>query len=173
MSTVQNETDIGPDEFETDTEGARILKLSTDRSIGGSKDVEPPPSIVEILQDVRKDEQGEEVKTFSRKFSDAYGNILDQEEEESSKATNGDVLASPGKERPSSADGSLSNPDDTPSIQVYTRWQILLEQSADSNRTHYFLPQENILSFQAEDTVRLHLYVLLTAAFKHGSLSHL
>ncbi|MCJ1415534.1 Vacuolar protein sorting-associated protein 8 [Xylographa parallela] len=117
MSTVQNETDIGPDEFETDTEGARILKLSTERSIGGSKDVEPPPSIVEILQDVRKDEQGEEVKTFSRKFSDAYGNILDQEEEESSKATNGDVLASPGKERPSSADGSLSNPDDTPSIQ--------------------------------------------------------
>ena len=120
MSTAQNETDIGPDEPDTDTRGAQYLNTDNDRSISGSRGVEPPTSIVEILEDVRQEEQGEEDRTFRKKFSGAYGNILNQEEEESSKVINGDVLASPGKERPSSADGSLSIPDDTPSIQVYT-----------------------------------------------------
>ncbi|MCJ1284957.1 Vacuolar protein sorting-associated protein 8 [Xylographa opegraphella] len=118
MSTVQNETDTGPDESDTDTEVAQDLKTDNDRSIGRSRDVEPPANIVQISEDVRQEVRGDENQTFSGKHSGAGGNIQDQEEEEeSSGIVNGDVLASPGKERPSSADGSLSNPDDTPSIQ--------------------------------------------------------
>ncbi|MCJ1395102.1 Vacuolar protein sorting-associated protein 8 [Xylographa bjoerkii] len=118
MSTVQNETDIGPDESDTETDSAQYLKRDNGRSTGGSRDAESQaPSIVEILEDVRQEEQGEGDKLYNGEFSGVYGNILDEEEVASSSVINGDVLASPGKEKPSSADGSLSNPDDTPSIQ--------------------------------------------------------
>ena len=142
MSTVENETDIGPNESDTDTEGTQYLKTDNDRPTEGSTDGDLPPSIVGILEDVRHEEQGEEDRTFSSRFSTAYGNTLDQEEQESSDVINGDVLASPGKERPSSADGSFSIPDDTPSVQVHTPASKFLLRDTDQIELNTLIDRE-------------------------------
>ena len=118
MSTVQDETDTGPDKSDVETESAQYGKNNNNTSTGDLRDAEQSLSIAELLEDVRQQKQREGDFRSNGKSTRTYGDTLDEDEEESSSVVNGKVLDSPGKERPSSADGSLSTPDDTPSIQV-------------------------------------------------------
>lgn len=121
MSTVQDEADIGLGKAETEPtndEGPAVVEdVERIKSRNGT---EQPSTIVEILQIVRQDEAEEEDSGQNGASFGSYGRLVpeDGEEEEASIRNNEEVLASPARERPSSADGSLSTPDDTPSIQV-------------------------------------------------------
>ncbi|MCJ1249043.1 Vacuolar protein sorting-associated protein 8 [Trapelia coarctata] len=119
MSTVPDEADIGLGKANpepTNDEGPTVEDVDQTESRNGA---EQPSTIVEILQSVRQEDLEEEHTDQNGGSFGSYGRVVreDGEEEEPSIENNEEVLASPARERPSSADGSLSTPDDTPSIQ--------------------------------------------------------
>ena len=100
MSAAKDEAEDGPAELSTEDSGHEE----------------------ELSQD-HEDEQSQEEELLTPRLSKPNG----FEEEEDSLASNNDVesedfgplqTSSPVLERPSSADGSLSIPDDSPSLQV-------------------------------------------------------
>lgn len=109
MSTVQDEAEVGRVQSTSDEriEADRGLENDESRSVG-----EFPVQTLE-----RPDEEEEEEKKDKR--LNAAGSSLrryarhDRDTQEDSSLASSPVLG-----RPSSADGSLSIPDDTPSIQV-------------------------------------------------------
>lgn len=119
MSTVQDEADIGlgePDTEPSNDEHSTAEDAARPRSRNGTQ---LPSSIVEVLRSVRQDDLKEEQISQNGASFGSYGRLVHEDEEDETSIQNKeDVLASPAKERPSSADGSLSTPDDTPSIQV-------------------------------------------------------
>jgi len=119
MSTVQYEADIGltePDPQSISDADATLANGEQSKSRDGA---EQPSSIVAVLQSVRENDPEEEHIDQNGGSFGSYGRIVrDGEGEEASLQNTEEVLASPAGERPSSADGSLSTPDDTPSIQV-------------------------------------------------------
>ncbi|MCJ1478772.1 Vacuolar protein sorting-associated protein 8 [Lambiella insularis] len=117
MSTAQDETEIGPED--TDPEQDIVVpslhgkRIHADNVESGMQ----PAGIAEILERVRGEDQENGDDIHRPKLSAPYKNIDIGKDEHDTDTLNGDILASPVGQKPSSADGSLSTPDDTPSNQ--------------------------------------------------------
>ena len=118
MSTVQDEADAGPgnpiyksDSDESSSQGNTRPDKLLDNTI-------EPIGIVDILKSVREVEQQRDHAEIQKDLNGADGNSAQQEDEEGSDYFQHEGLGRQTTRRPSSADGSLSTPDDTPSIQV-------------------------------------------------------
>lgn len=120
MSTVQDEADIGlaePDPQSTTDGDPTVAYVQQSESRNGA---EEPSRVMAALQSVRETDPEEEHIDQNGGSFGSYGRIIreGEVEDEASIQIAEEVLASPARERPSSADGSLSTPDDTPSVQV-------------------------------------------------------
>jgi hypothetical protein len=116
MSTAQDEAKDGPDSnSEEDFKGEKRLRHPQSEVSQGTE--LPTPKVAEPNVVLREDDRS---SGFARRTQD-----VESEESGSLRAPR----LSPG--RPSSADGSLSIPDDTPSVQVSA---ILAQADALSNK---------------------------------------
>jgi hypothetical protein len=143
MSTVPDEADRGPEEtkseFDSDIES---VQKSSARD-GGDGGAEEPPKISDILEEVRHEaEEDNAVRPNGRVFG-GYKQIGQDKAEQDGKDK--EMPATPVRERPSSADGSLSTPDDTPSIQVLPTIAGPGGHANRSTRIPYVLPQGAVL----------------------------
>ena len=141
MSTVQDEADTGLGKANLGpTNDEEPIVEAVDQT-GRRNGTGQPSSIVEILQVVRQDETEDEHTDRNGGSFGSYGKLVreDGEEEERSIQNHKEVLTSPARDRPSSADGSLSTPDDTPSIQVEFMFALLLVDVTKKRRTRYSL----------------------------------
>ena len=115
MSTVQSKTDEGPEEITSGSEdlsdGDGVHHKSRTRAHGLEEDVTTSPEVqIDKLA-------GQSAGTSGNIFG-GYKNAKQNTE---AKLNNGaELLNSLEEQRPSSADDSLSTPDDTPSLQVST-----------------------------------------------------
>lgn len=116
MSTVQDETEIG---LEADIEdvGSEHESQSLEKSLeNGDNAATLVPSNAEALQDVA---HGDSFADRQAVDGTSYeGHLSYQREEEEVLNEDLEPVLDTANEKPSSADGSLSTPDDTPSIQV-------------------------------------------------------
>ena len=118
MSTVQDEADAGPGNPISDSGSD---KPSTQGSIRQDKlpnTTTGPIRIVDILKSVREGERKKDHAEIQEGLNGADESSAQQEDEEGSDYFQHEGLGCQTKGRPSSADGSMSTPDDTPSIQV-------------------------------------------------------
>lgn len=106
MSTAQNEAENGPATFREDDDNHGEEDLEGD---GGENTGDIPIQLPE-----RPDEAGDGNSVVATSATSRGYQNLDQEHHEADS----NLESSTTPERPSSADGSLSIPDDTPSIQV-------------------------------------------------------
>lgn len=113
MSTVQGTADFGPEESASDQGSDSTLDTSARYNIQNGAAARP-----QIILDQRA-VQGEDEESFLRingsRASHDQGNA---DNEDGGSVADIDSLVSPAREKLSSADGSVSTPDDTPSIQV-------------------------------------------------------
>ncbi|KAL9118093.1 MAG: hypothetical protein Q9187_005365 [Circinaria calcarea] len=118
MSTVQDEAEAGPVETLSETENSSFqiqeANINNYGPIEFGTDAERHSS---LGWEEAGDEEREEVGKSSRhgKKAEDYANSI--KSDESSIEASGGTVASKAQEKPSSADGSLSTPDDTPSVQ--------------------------------------------------------
>ena len=118
MSTVQDEADAGPGNPISDSESDEPSpegKNQPDKPLDINTE---PIRIVDILKSVREEEQKKDHAEIQEGLNGADGNSAQHEDEEGFDYFKHEGLGRQTKGRPSSADGSLSTPDDTPSIQV-------------------------------------------------------
>ena len=115
MSTVQDEADAGPIDLKSEVESDSSSNGANSGQDGELFDPDPSSRIVEILQEARQDKSEEEDLRSNDGVFQGYGRFNQDE------APRDDIRATspnPTQGQPSSADGSLSTPDDTPSVQV-------------------------------------------------------
>lgn len=114
MSTVQDEAEVGRVQSTGDegSEADRVPENDGNRPVGGFP--------VRTLE--RSNEEDKSLNASSKSHRSYEGHDLNMQEDSS-------LASSPALGRPSSADGSLSIPDDTPSIQVATIPPYLLKLS--------------------------------------------
>ena len=117
MSTVHDVADTGPVDPESEPESVATLGRENGTLHESADSRTKPSSIVELLQTVRKEELEQVNPENNRKTSKQDTDVTNEEEEASFETERQDLL-SPVRLGPSSADGSLSTPDDTPSVQV-------------------------------------------------------
>ena len=120
MSAVQDEAEIGPVETSSDNDHDSITVKESNIHHNGLSETEEN---VERQRSLRwgeaEDEEQEGVDEGSIPDGDITGDCEESiKSDEGSIKSSGQAAASKAPEKPSSADGSLSTPDDTPSIQV-------------------------------------------------------
>lgn len=119
MSTVQDEAETGPEETSSETENDSIHIQETNINEYGLIE---PATAAERQRSLGWEEAGDEEREGVEespqhgKKAEDYENSI--KSGESSTEAGGETVASKAQEKPSSADGSLSTPDDTPSVQV-------------------------------------------------------
>lgn len=143
MSTVQDGTEIG---LEADIEDASSEheSQSLEKSLeNGDNAASLVPSNAEVLRDVA---HGDNFADRQPVNGTSYEGQLGYQQKEE-EALNGDLEPGFGtaNEKPSSADGSLSTPDDTPSIQVRSDQYFHYGQVPDVHRSHLHHLQEGEL----------------------------
>jgi len=117
MSSVQEEADSGHVKL-TDDEKSEEEKTNTNIE----QDNDEIASFGTLEEPGDHEHEGESLTPNGAFLLDPGSQILETRGEESE---NSDLPSHRALERPSSADGSLSIPDDTPSIQVHPRHQTL------------------------------------------------
>lgn len=110
MSTVQDEAEVGRvlSTNEEESEADRGPENDENRAVGGF-----PVRTLERHYEEEEEEQDKSLNATGTSLRSYERHDRDMQEDSSS-------ASSPALGRPSSADGSLSIPDDTPSIQVAT-----------------------------------------------------
>lgn len=119
MSSVQDETETGLKEDVEDARSehaSRVLEKSLEKGDSGTS---PVPSIAEIPGDVAHGNSFADSQAGNQ--TSPGGELKPQKDEEDAIYEDSGPVPGKANEKPSSADGSLSTPDDTPSIQV--RWR--------------------------------------------------
>lgn len=170
MSNVQHETDTGPED--SDSERDDVLQAQRTQT-DSSEDAVQASSIVEILEDVRRENLQNRDDSHNGRTSGSYRSARSPEDEYDIDELNGEVLASPAGQKPSSADSSLSTQDDTPSVQVCTLGSTSLGKFMICLRILYSLRQGGIPVPHGVDTARRLPFVLSTGGSKHGFFHHL
>lgn len=114
MSTVQDEAEVGRVQSTNDEESEADGGPENDenRPVGGIP--------IRTLQRPYKEEKGEEEEQEDTSLNAAGTSFRSYERHDLDMQGDSSLASSPALGRPSSADGSLSIPDDTPSIQVAT-----------------------------------------------------
>ena len=114
MSTVQDKADEGPEETISGSEdlsdGGGARHKSRTRAQGLEEDVTTLPEVQLNKLEVQS----------ARTNGTLLGGYKNTDQNDEASFNNGaELLNSLEEQRPSSADGSLSTPDDTPSLQVF------------------------------------------------------
>ena len=161
MSTAQSKTDEGPEEIISESEDLSDGDGVHHKSRTGAKEHEED---VTTLPEVQIDGlEGQRARTNGDLF-EGYENA--KKSDEATFDNGADLLNSLEERRPSSADGSLSTPDDTPSLQVFhtvERQQYMF----NSSRIPYCLLQQVAAALFVEMIVLRRLCVRSTDAFRH------
>ena len=157
MSTVQDGADIGlaePDPQSITDGDSTVANVQQSESRNGA---EQPSSIVAALQSVRETDPEEEHINQNGGSFGSYGRIIreGEEEDEASIQNAEEVLVSPARERPSSADGSLSTPDDTPSVQVGSESMLCLRRPLSSTELGNFFAREAPIFWSGTQSIPL------------------
>jgi hypothetical protein len=164
MSTVQDEADRGLREPDP---GLTIYHTQPRQHAGQSEergfDLQNSRA-AELLGGIRQDDLQEQA-VQAQEVNEAFGREGDDIRSHSPE----EVLASQAHGRTSSADGSLSTPDDTPSIQVRSVILKFLDILLNRFSIRSLPRQEYVL---AMDIAQLHHSDHLIGDFKHVFLSH-
>lgn len=120
MSTVQDETDTGPAGNVSKPESSSLSSQKDEIEEQSEDRAELGPKIVNILQQVRQYEVERTADGLNGGLG-VYGDLAPTADDESI-GSGADRLVESVQEKPSSADGSSSIPDDTLSIQV--QWNM-------------------------------------------------
>ena len=116
MSTVQDETEIGLEEDIEDANSEHETPSLETSLENGDRATGPVSSIAEIPGEVAHGNSFAD--SLAVNGTDDEGTIKYQQDEEDALDEDSGPVFGTANEKPSSADGSLSTPDDTPSIQV-------------------------------------------------------
>ena len=112
MSAVQDEAEAGHTDPIFESKASPLFDESSDDDFDG---LQPPSRVTDSIKEARGI-NGEEQDPISN--GRTVRGYAKQEQDEAFLGERGKAAPSPVQERPSSADGSLSTPDDTPSLQV-------------------------------------------------------
>lgn len=124
MSAMQEESDV-----ETEDDGLEARDNDEAPYIDGSDQHEDPTedTSLSVPYSSRVDDERHQSESASKSNGTAFsGYRRIQQDNDQLGDENSELVIRPGVERPSSADGSLSPPDDTPSVQVRDNREIEL-----------------------------------------------
>ena len=114
MSTVEDEADLGPEENTSDDGSDSTIQSNVQHE--HEEDIYAESRIPQILQEAREGENEGIHESSRARAKPGHNTVKSISEDESENGL--EVLPNLTGERLSSADGSVSMPDDTPSIQV-------------------------------------------------------